>query len=218
MIINKFGEVFEYEGAKYEIGKPVIGTAESEYNGLFGYIKEIRTDGDKETENETPDLYCCFNQPVTEPEIKALEVVFSELYDEPKTLEDIILDEVILAPSMIKPLIITKTADKPEIVYVMLEDWAIDDEYGHNVAVYTDHDIARYMFEDKLRSEMDYGYIKDFKENEKFLEEYSYDSYTGYIDGSSNENHYSLSIEKVPIVISPEFVNKMKGADTNEPL
>jgi hypothetical protein len=57
MIINRPGAEFEYEGVKYIIGAPIIGTHESEYEGLFGRITEIRDDEDKETENETPDSY-----------------------------------------------------------------------------------------------------------------------------------------------------------------
>lgn len=40
---------------------------------------------------------------MTRPEIAELEAVFSDLYDEPKTLEDIILDCVIMAPDMVRP-------------------------------------------------------------------------------------------------------------------
>ena len=36
--------------------------------------------------------------------MKKLEEVFSDLYEEPKTIDDIILDLVIMAPSMVKPL------------------------------------------------------------------------------------------------------------------
>ena len=89
------GAEFEYEGVKYVVGQPVVATAESEYEGLHGTITEIRDGEDKETDNETPDIYCEFEPP---------EEVFSDLYDEPKELEDIILDLVIMAPGMVRPL------------------------------------------------------------------------------------------------------------------
>ena len=56
MIINQPGATFTYGGVEYVIGAPVIGTKESEYEGLYGTIIEIRDGDDKETENETPDL------------------------------------------------------------------------------------------------------------------------------------------------------------------
>ena len=71
-----------------------MGTPESEYGGLYGTITEIRDGEDKETENETPDLYCSFEVPVMPCEVKKLEEIFSDLYDEPKTIDDIILDLV----------------------------------------------------------------------------------------------------------------------------
>lgn len=103
MIINRYGAVFEYEGVVYKIGAPIIGTSESEYEGLHGVITEIRDGDDKETDNETPDLYCSFESPALPDEIKRLEEVFSELYDAPKTIDDICLDFVIMAPDMVKP-------------------------------------------------------------------------------------------------------------------
>lgn len=103
MIINRNGATFEHAGVTYTIGAPVVGTDQSEYEGLTGYIFEVWDGADKETENETPDLYCSFDPPDDPAEIAKLEAVFSDLYDEPKTLEDIILDCVIMAPDMVRP-------------------------------------------------------------------------------------------------------------------
>ena len=75
MIINRIGAEFEYEGTTYVIGAPIVGTPESEYEGLYGTITEIRVGEDKETENETPDLYCSFEVPVLPCEVKKLEEV-----------------------------------------------------------------------------------------------------------------------------------------------
>lgn len=104
MIINKPGTEFIYEGVTYRIGDEVIGTAESAYEGLFGIITEIRDGEDRETDNSTPDLYCVFNPPTFPEEIRRLEERFSALYRNPKTLDEICLDMVIMAPSMVQPL------------------------------------------------------------------------------------------------------------------
>ena len=63
MIINRHGATFEHAGVTYTIGASVVGTDQSEYEGLTGYIYEVRDGADKETENETPDLYCNFDPP-----------------------------------------------------------------------------------------------------------------------------------------------------------
>lgn len=103
MILSRYGEKFVYDGVEYVIGEPIIGTGESEYEGLIGCIIEIRDGDDKETENDTPDFYCSFEPPVHSDEIKRLEKIFSDLYGESKVLHDINLDMVIMAPSMIEP-------------------------------------------------------------------------------------------------------------------
>lgn len=91
-----------YEGVGYHVGDRIIGTNESEYEGLTGVITEILDGEEKETENETPDIYCCFEEPTDPDEIKKLERIFSSLYKEEKSLDEICLDEVIMAPSMIR--------------------------------------------------------------------------------------------------------------------
>ena len=70
MIINQPGAGFEYEGITYIIGAPVIGTHAGEYEGLYGSITEIRDGEDKDTENETPDIYCSFEEPALPCEVK----------------------------------------------------------------------------------------------------------------------------------------------------
>lgn len=102
MVIRQFDEEFWYKGKCYKIGDRIVGTSESEYEGLFGSISEIRDGEDKETENDTPDIYCDFEAPDDPKEIKRLEAVFSDLYACPKSLNEICLDLVIMAPEMIR--------------------------------------------------------------------------------------------------------------------
>ena len=64
MVINRVGAKFEYEGVTFTIGQRVVGTGQSEYEGLYGFITEFRDGEDKETENDTPDVYCTFEPPV----------------------------------------------------------------------------------------------------------------------------------------------------------
>ena len=101
MIITKHGEEFTYNGKTYVIGEPLYTNDESYYRGLFGTIIEIRDGDDKETDNDTPDIYCALDEPVLPYDRKELEKRFSALYGEKKGIEDIILDFVILSPEMI---------------------------------------------------------------------------------------------------------------------
>lgn len=104
MIMSKYGESIEVNGVTYTVGMNILATNESEYEGLYGQITEIRTDSDMDTENVGPDIYCAFDPPEAPEEKSRIEAVFSELYDEPKQIDDIIFDCVIMAPDMIAPV------------------------------------------------------------------------------------------------------------------
>lgn len=104
MIINRGNETFRYNGKNYHIGDRVRVLDGDDYSGLIGTIIEIRDGEDKETDNETPDVYCCFDDPETPEVIQEIEERFSRLYDELKTLEDICLDEVIMDPDFLEVL------------------------------------------------------------------------------------------------------------------
>ena len=77
MILNKYGDTFQYDGIDYAIGDIIVATDASEYEGLVGRIIEIRDGADKDTENETPDIYCSFEVPLLAEDIKTLEETFS---------------------------------------------------------------------------------------------------------------------------------------------
>ena len=53
MIYKKPDEKFSHENITYTVGSRVLANEASEYSGLFGRILEIRTDDDRETENDT---------------------------------------------------------------------------------------------------------------------------------------------------------------------
>lgn len=136
MILNENGKSFEYDGLSYSIGDTIIGTDASEYEGLIGTIPEIRDGDDKDTENETPDIYCSFEAPVFPDDIKKPEETFSDLYEEPKTIDDIILDSVIMAPEMITPIDKRHQDTRKIKVYAVTEDWANNDNYGYDVTLF----------------------------------------------------------------------------------
>ncbi len=103
MILNKPKQEFTYEGQTFYIGQKIVATEASPYDGLFGTIWEIRDGEDKDTKNETPEIYCHFERPQMPCDIEQLEEKFSRLYGEEKSIDDICLDCVIMAPEMIEP-------------------------------------------------------------------------------------------------------------------
>ena len=211
MILNRLGAEFEYEGVTYTIGGAVVGTAESEYEGLYGRITAIYDDEDKETENETPDIYCEFDPPVMPHEVKALEKTFSDLYDQPKTLDDIVLDMVIMAPEMIRPLDDLHTVSKKIPIYIVMEDWAVDGEHGNSCELFTDYDDARRIMLDKLREELGNGAIPQWSASGAYVEDSSKDSYKGYIEGDYLDNHYEISLLLQSLMMSTQHIQKVGG-------
>lgn len=103
MIMDIPGSTMLIDDVPYTIGAPVVATDASEYKNLYGKIFEIRTGEDQETENDMPDIYCTFDAPERTDIIEELEATFSELYQQPKTIEDISLDFVIMSPEMLRP-------------------------------------------------------------------------------------------------------------------
>ncbi len=198
MIINRPGAVFLYNGVEYHIGDEIIGTSESEYEGLLGSISEIRTGDDKETENEGPDFYCSFNPPVWPTDIKRLEEVFSDLYGEPKSIEDIILDLVIMAPSMVRP---TQIKGTTLTIYVLTEEWAVDYQSGFQVYLYSSETEARAYLNKLLDNEKHGGCIADWAGKTDFMEEISDNEYQCWLDGVFSRDHYSLCLCKHEIAL-----------------
>ena len=104
MILRENGTRFCADGKVFTIGGRISANGESEYEGLFGTITEIRSGADRETENDVPDIYCDFEIPASEEMLRELEARFSDLYGETKTIDDISLDCVIMSPDMLEPL------------------------------------------------------------------------------------------------------------------
>ena len=76
MILRENGTRFCADGKVFTIGGRISANGESEYEGLFGTITEIRSGADRETENDTPDIYCDFETPASEEMLRELEALF----------------------------------------------------------------------------------------------------------------------------------------------
>ena len=196
MVINRPGAEFLYDGIVYRIGDEIIVIDGSEYDGLLGSIYEIRTDDDKETENEGPDFYCSFNPPSLPADIQRLEEDFSHAYGEKKTLEDIVLDLVIMAPEMVQPISNPQHKFK---VFALEEDWAVDDECGHKVYLYSTEREARAFLNKLLDNEKAEGCIGTWNYKSDFKEDTCNNSYECWLDGFYCSNHYSLIINEYEV-------------------
>lgn len=203
MIYNKKDEVFFYENKTFYIGEEIYVT-ESAYRGLLGRITEIRTGEDRETENDGPDIYCEFREPILEQDKQYLhDMMFG--------IEDPALDLVIMAPEMIMP---TREigAGMPEItVFALIEDCVVDGERQDTVRLYTDFKHAEIMLRKSILSEKDEsGCLAEWSSNKNYREEqYSETHFTGFINEEYCENHYTITIEEMTLTMAMPFVERM---------
>lgn len=194
---------------KYTVGAEIIDADKSEYKELYGVITEIRDGTDKETENETPDIYCTFYEPVTPYGIKELEKRFSDLCGTPKKLEEIALDLVIMAPSMINILSEMKKTEKVVSVYTVTTDWATEDASEVTVQVLPDLRSAKKKMRQIIREEKQCGGIFDKRGEEGIVEESFQLSYEIYSEGFYCSDHFSVRIEEKELSCTPEFVQRL---------
>ena len=199
MIINKKGESFEYEGKKYTIGSLVYANSQSDYQGLWGHIKEIRDGDDKTTENLTPDIHCEFMDPIAPVDVKAIEKHFSELYGEEKKLSDICLDKVIMAPDMLLTIEEATFTNNADEVFAIIEEWSIDGNGGSDTEVYSDHEYAKIMMRLQLHKHVDEGWLLSWLDDSSFVTDFNDDLFEIYEDGYYIDNHYSIRIKKLTL-------------------
>lgn len=199
MIYTRTGAGINVDGTFYYVGMHVHSNETSDYAGLYGIVTEIRTGDDRETENDTPDIYCQFDAPVLPCEVRKLEECFSSLYCQPKTLNDISLDMVIMAPDMLEPSIDPIAANTAVHVWAVIEDWAVDDEAGHNENLYVCHEDALAVFHSQLNTEASEGCICRWVGAENFQRDTDETMYECWLDGDYLGNHYKITLEQKPL-------------------
>ncbi|MCL2776210.1 MAG: PcfK-like family protein, partial [Oscillospiraceae bacterium] len=102
MLMNKQEQSMEIDGMEYCVGMEIRCNEASDYAGLHGRILELRDGDDKESDNETIDIVCELYVPDNAEDREKIESRFSELYSRTVTVDDIGLDYVIMAPSMLE--------------------------------------------------------------------------------------------------------------------
>lgn len=208
MIINRFGAQFPYEGGLYTVGDKIIATDASEYEGLFGVIHEIRTGDDRETENDTPDFHCHFYPPFDPQGIDALEQRFSALYRDPKKLEDISLDEVIMAPEMIR--VIAPISNARVITAFRVEEaWIIKGNPGVEVTPALDEEQAKLRMAELIHNESTEGCIQDWQSDPRFETEITPTFYECWLRDEYCENRYQVKITPIQIKVSNELFESL---------
>lgn len=206
MIINQEGMRYTYNGMTYTVGAAVMATEASEYRGLYGTITEIRDGSDRETENDTPDIYCCFEPPLLQEEIRELEQRFTDLYQSPKKLDEITLNMVIMAPEMVRVISPDPSVCKTLKVYLLTMQFTTSWDSGCITELYADYDMARFAMLKGIREEQAEGCVKDWAEKDALEEEYCTDFYEAWHRDEYSEKHFTASIEKLSLTLPQRII------------
>lgn len=207
IILSKIGEMIEYAGKKYAVGEKVIANKNSVYEGLIGTIYEIHIG--KDTCNETPDIYCRFQEPVMTVNKEKVRKRLSEAYKKDIRLADAGLDCVIMSPEMLVCMSDLDDGAYKKKVYLLIEDAAVDSDTFYTTDVFADMDMAQQQFEIKLSKEKNKGMLKDITVSDEYVLEVGDNSFEYFRSGRFCEWHYSLKIIEDEIVIPLEFVKEI---------
>lgn len=217
MIYDRTGAVCRHEGAEFRVGDMVVATPESPWEGLCGTITEIRDGDDRETENDSIDIYCEFLPPIHPEEIRRLEDRFSDLYGMEKRLDDISLEMVIMAPSMIR-VIGRKDEDRKLTVYLVREEWALDYDSGYDVRLCLDPDEAKMTMLTMIYEDMENGCISRWLDRGDLESEIKEDSYEYWLHDSYHENHYLVTFSAHELYIRDTAYEKISIGCLNDRL
>ena len=200
MILNKTGERYIYDGITYKVGSEVFVVDEGPYEGLIGKITEIRDGEDRETDNETDnetvDIYCDFDLPAIRCECDRLAGRFSILYGQPMALDEINLEQVIMAPEMIQSL---ENEHKDTTIHVLTEEWCSDNGYGRDILVYTDPRKAKAKMQQLIRDDKHDGSMSEWMHQDDFVEEFDGRKYSAWLDNDYEGYHYNLEMHELAI-------------------
>ena len=197
---------YTYNGMTYTVGAAVMAAEASEYRGLYGTITEIRDGSDRETENDTPDIYCCFEPPLFPKEIQELEQRFKELYQSPKKLDEITLDMVIMAPEMVRVISADPKECKTCELYLLTTHCTTNLDSSSFTELYADYDAGRFTLLQSVREEQQEGCVKDWADRDALEEEYCTDFYEAWHRDEYSEKHFTASIEKLSLTLPQRII------------
>lgn len=127
------------------------------------------------------------------------------------TIADIVLDMVIMAPEMIRPLDDLRSMRKRVNVFLVMEDWAVNGEHGNDCEAFSDYDDAKRVMTNRIREELEDGSVPSWRESSIFAENSSMDFYEAYLDGEYMENHYKIMIIRQPLMMSSRYIREVGG-------
>ena len=128
------------------------------------------------------------------------------MYQHEMHLENIIFDCVIMAPDMIMIPQQPQTSIK---VYLVTEDWAVENNQGNITYVYSTPWEAKAQLNRLLKNEIENGCISAWSRENNYMTDISESSYEGWIDGDYLEAHYAITIEEYEMNLALDVVGNI---------
>lgn len=216
MICNKFGEGIAVNGARYEVGMPVLANEKSAYCGLYGTIQEICTNEAPGMKNRAPEMVCSFDMPVLPDEVRELESRLSALRGSNVALGDIALDRIVMPPAHLTLQDNLFRDRKTASVWAVVEDWSVDGEAGHNETLYADREDAARVFHSQLSVEATEGCIERWKDKNHFQSDHGDLFYERWLDGDYLSNHYEIRVEEKTVTLPHHAETFCRGVDAGQ--
>lgn len=169
MILTQPGQTFFCEDSKlsFSIGQEIVANDSSMYAGLSGVITEVRDGAGKETDNPSADIYCDFALPGSVIFRRELEKRFSMPADE------LSLDQIIMAPEMLEPMMRYQVAPRPMYVLTYFID-CDEDTDTYVLAVSDDKRCLRKRLEAHKAENMRLRNLDHYKTSEDDMDGYAF--------------------------------------------
>lgn len=81
----------------------------------------------------------------------------------------------------------------------------------HRPSLYADYDAGRFALLQSVREEQQDGCVKDWADRDVLEEEYGIDRYEAWYRDEYFENHFVISLEKLSLMLPPDFIENPKS-------
>ena len=104
MMHQEHSETLTAAEKTFAVGGTVFANQASEYEGLFGEVREIRAADGARAKDAVPNILCEFQLPESAGMLETIEGRFSALYGYPRQLKGLPMGHVAMSPDMLVPI------------------------------------------------------------------------------------------------------------------
>ena len=118
---------------------------------------------------------------------------------------------VIMAPEMVRVISADPKECKACELYLLTTHCTTNLDSSSFTELYADYDAGRFALLQSVREEQQDGCVKDWADRDVLEEEYGIDRYEAWYRDEYFENHFVISLEKLPLMLPPDFIENLKS-------